>query len=79
MASSEGSSHPYDDLLVRLYTPDGKWTTLRTWSNMSTRNAWMQDTLNLSAFAGQTVLLRFQSMTDISLPSSFFIYDVVVK
>ncbi len=78
--SSEGTSTAYDYLRVRLYSTGGTLlTTLRSWSNVNTRNTWSQDTLSLSAYAGQTLKLRFMSTTDSSLQSAFFIDDVSVK
>ncbi len=80
MTSSEGTTTAYDYLRVRLFSTSGTLlTTLRTWSNTSTRNAWLQDSISLSGYAGQTVNLRFVSTTDFSLPSAFFIDDVSVK
>ncbi len=80
MKSSEGTGTAYDYLYVRLFsTSNTLLTTLRTWSNRSTRNTWSQDTLSLSAYAGQTVKLRFVSKTDSYLPTAFFIDDVSVK
>jgi hypothetical protein len=80
MSSSEGTSTAYDYLRVRLYTTGGTLiTTLRTWSNTSTRNTWSQDTISLSGYAGQTVVLRFMGTTDWLYASSFFVDDVSVK
>lgn len=78
--SSEGTATAYDYLNVRLYSTGGTLlTTLRTWSNRNTRNAWTQDSLSLASYAGQTVKLRFVSTTDYSLLSAFFVDDVSVK
>jgi cell division septation protein DedD len=77
--SSEGTTTAYDFLYVRLYSTGGSLlTTLRTWSNKNTRNAWSQDNLDLSAYGGQTVILRFISTNDVSLPSAYFVDDVDV-
>ena len=70
----------YDYLKVQVYSTSGSLLgTLRTWSNTSARNAWSQDTLSLSAYAGQTVVLRFTTTTDYSLPTNFFVDDVSVQ
>ncbi len=80
MTSSEGTSTAYDYLRVRLYSTSGTLlTTLRTWSNRNTRNTWSQDTISLSAYAGQTVILRFMATTDSSLRTAFWVDDVSVK
>lgn len=78
--SSEGTATTYDYLYVRLYSTGGTLlTTLRTWSNRNTRNAWSLDTISLGTYAGQTVKLRFVSTTDSSLLSAYFVDDVAVK
>ena len=50
-----------------------------TWSNTSTRNTWSQDSLSLSLYAGQNVIIRFTVTTDSSYPSAFWLDDLVVK
>jgi hypothetical protein len=80
MISREGTSTAYDHLYVRLYTTGGSLiTTLRNWSNRNTRNTWSQDSISLSSYAGQTVILRFMSKTDSSLPTTFWVDDVSVQ
>lgn len=80
MASSEGTGTAYDYMYVRLYTTGGSLiTTLRTWSNRNTRNTWTLDSIALSGYAGQTVVLRFMTHTDYSLPTSFWVDDVSVQ
>lgn len=77
MASNEGTTTAYDYMYVRLYTTGGSLiTTLRTWSNKNTRNAWSQDSISLSAYAGQTLVIRFITRTDYSLTTSFWVDDV---
>ena len=80
MLSSEGTGTAYDYLKVQVYSTAGTLLgTLRTWSNQNTRNTWSQDSLSLSAYAGQTVVLRFVTTTDSSLTTTFFVDDVSVK
>ncbi len=80
MTSDEGSSTAYDYLRVRLYNQNGSLlTTLVTRSNRDARNQWVQETVNLSSYAGQTVRLEFSVTTDWLLPTSFFIDDVELK
>jgi subtilisin family serine protease len=75
-----GGTTIYDFIDVRLYEPsNGTWTRLRRWSNASPRNAWTQDTIDLSAYAGRTMELRFIARTDSSLPTSFFIDEVSLR
>ncbi|MBA3470754.1 MAG: S8 family serine peptidase [Herpetosiphonaceae bacterium] len=75
--STQETSGTYDYLRVRVYNTSGTLlTTLRTWSNASTKNAWSLDTLSLGAYAGQTVRIQFTATTDSSLITSFFVDDV---
>jgi subtilisin family serine protease len=75
--SSEGTSVAYDYLRVRVYNSSGTLLgTLKTYSNRSTRNAWVADSASLSSYAGQTVRIQFEATTDSSLVSSFFVDDV---
>ncbi len=82
MSTSERSTYSNDYFWVRLYTTGGSLIkTLRYYTNISIypRNVWTQDTVSLSAYAGQTVLLRFEAGTDSSLLSTFFVDDVSVR
>ena len=77
MSTQESGSTAYDRLYVRLYNSSGSLiTTLRTWSNASTKNAWSFDSVSLAAYAGQTVRVQFVGTTDSSLITSFFVDDV---
>jgi thermitase len=80
MTTSESGSTAYDYFRVRLYTTGGSLVaTLRTFSNASGANTWRQDTLSLASYAGQTLRVHFSATTDLSLPSSFFLDDVIVQ
>jgi hypothetical protein len=80
MTSSDSKLYAYDYLKVQLFSTSGTLLkTLRSWSNTSTRTAWLQDTLSLSTYAGQTVIIRFTVTTDSSYSTAFWIDDVVVK
>lgn len=80
MTSNEGSATAFDYLRVRLYSPSGTLlTTLVTRSNRDVRNQWVQETVNLSGYAGQTVRLEFSATTDYLYPTSFFIDDVALQ
>ncbi|WP_117211596.1 S8 family peptidase [Allorhizocola rhizosphaerae] len=50
-------------------------TTLATYTNLNAAPGYTQRTVNLSAFAGQTILLRFYATEDQSLQTSFVIDD----
>ena len=77
LTTSESGSTAYDYLRVRVYNTSGTLLgTLKTYSNASTKNTWVNDTVSLSSYAGQTVRIQFEVTTDSSLVSSFFVDDV---
>jgi hypothetical protein len=53
--------------------------TLQTLSNRSTRNTWVQSTVDVSAWKGQTVRIEFRATNDVSLPTAFFVDDVALN
>ena len=80
LTTQESGSTVYDRLRVRVLSSSGAvLATPRTWSNASGAGLWRQDTLNLGAYAGQSVRIEFVATNDGSLPSSFFVDDVSVK
>ena len=48
-------------------------TTVASWTNASTKGSWLGKSVDLSAYAGQTVTLKFQAVNDSSLPTSFYV------
>ena len=77
MSSQEGTSRAYDYLRVRVYNSSGTLlSTLRTYSNTSTRGAWFSDSVSLSSYAGQTVYVSFEATNDSTQTTSFFVDDV---
>ena len=80
MTSSDSLSIARDSLKVQVYSTGGTLLgTLRTRTNISTRNTWSLDTISLSAYAGQTVKLRFITTTNFAYKTAFWIDDVSVK
>lgn len=78
--TAEGSTTAYDYLRVRVYNTSGTLLgTLATRSNVNTKNAWVAESLSLAAYAGQTVRIRFETTTDSSLITSFFVDDVSLQ
>jgi subtilisin family serine protease len=78
--STQETSGTWDYLRVRLYNTSGTLlTTLTTRSNASTKGAWVQDSLSVGAYAGQTVRIQFEGTNDSSLPTAFFIDDVSLQ
>ncbi len=71
VTTSETGSTVYDKLNVQA---DG--ATLATYSNASTKGSWISGSVNLAAYAGQTITLKFQAVNDSTLPTSFYV-DVV--
>ncbi|MFE9422385.1 protease pro-enzyme activation domain-containing protein [Kitasatospora sp. NPDC006697] len=68
--TAETGSTAYDKLTL---TANG--TTLQTWSNADAANGYTQHSVDLSAYAGQTVTLKFTGTEDSSLQTSFVIDD----
>jgi subtilase family serine protease len=67
------TSTAYDKLTVAAGS-----TTLATYSNLN-KGAYTQKTLNLNAFVGQTVTIKFTGAEDSSLQTSFVIDDTAVN
>jgi bacillopeptidase F (M6 metalloprotease family) len=64
----------YDKLTVTAGT-----TTLGTFSNLNKATGYTQRSADLSAFAGQTVTLKFTGTEDSSLQTSFVIDDTALN
>ncbi|MEU5567466.1 hypothetical protein [Micromonospora musae] len=64
----------YDRLAVRLGT-----TTLASWSNLDAAAGYLQRTLDVGGYAGQTVTLTFTGTEDSSLQTSFVVDDVTLQ
>jgi subtilase family serine protease len=69
--STSGSA--YDKLKVTAGS-----TTLATYSNLDAASGYAQKSFDLSAFAGQTVTLKFTGTEDSSLQTSFVVDDTAV-
>jgi len=67
------TSTQYDKLTVAAGS-----TTLATYSNLNAASGYVQKSFSLSAFAGQTVTLKFTGVEDSSLQTSFVIDDTAV-
>jgi hypothetical protein len=73
ISSSEGTSHAYDKLTL---TANG--TTVQSFSNVNKGSGYVQRTVNLSSYAGQTVTLKWTGTEDSSLQTSFLIDDTAL-
>jgi len=70
----------YDTMKVQVLNTSGTvLATLATYSNLNKGTGYTQKSLSLSAYKGQTIRLRFYSVEDSSLQTSFVIDDVSVK
>jgi hypothetical protein len=67
----------YDTLKVQV-VHSGIATTLATYSNLNASAGWVQHSLGLAGFAGQTVTLRFVATNDATLPTWFYLDDITL-
>ncbi|MGZ4438421.1 MAG: M4 family metallopeptidase [Nocardioidaceae bacterium] len=68
------TSTAYDTLKVQVIS-GGTTTTLATYSNLNKTTGYVQRTLDLSAYTGKTVTLKFLGVEDSSLATSFLVDD----
>lgn len=75
------TSSQYDKLKVEVRTTYGSTVlkTLATYSNLDASSSYSLKTLDLSAYAGKTITLRFNASEDSMNATTFFIDDVVVR
>ncbi|MFJ5924563.1 M4 family metallopeptidase [Kitasatospora sp. NPDC092948] len=73
VTTQETGTTPYDTLKVNV-----NGTTLATYSNANASAGYVQKTVDLSAYRGQTVNLQFAGQEDASLPTVFLLDDVNV-
>ncbi|MEO6325577.1 MAG: hypothetical protein ABIT01_07160, partial [Thermoanaerobaculia bacterium] len=68
-----------DTLKVQVTNASGQvLSTLATYSDVDVSAGYSQKTLDVSAYAGQTVRVRFVGTEDFSLATSFFVDDVLL-
>ncbi|WP_328912559.1 MULTISPECIES: putative Ig domain-containing protein [unclassified Streptomyces] len=72
--SETSTSTAYDKLTVQAGS-----TTLATYSNLNHTTGYVQKSLDLSSYAGQTVNLKFTGTEDSTLATSFLIDDTAVN
>ncbi|MFD8599524.1 M4 family metallopeptidase [Kitasatospora sp. NPDC059646] len=68
------TSTAYDKLTV---TVNG--TSVATYSNLDKNTGYVQKTIDLSAYAGQSVTVKFNAVEDASLQTSFVVDDTAVQ
>jgi hypothetical protein len=71
--SAEGTSTAYDKLTVSV-----NGTTVQSFSNVNKGTAYVQRSVSLSSYAGQTVTIKWTGTEDSSLQTSFFVDDGAV-
>ena len=72
--TAESGSTAYDRLTVKAGA-----STLATYSNVNAATGYQQRTIDLSAYAGQTVTIGFTGVEDTSLQTSFVVDDTAVS
>ncbi|MFC5742588.1 Ig-like domain-containing protein [Dyella tabacisoli] len=68
-----------DTLSAQVLDASGKYTTLATWSNLNAAAGYVEHTVDLSAFIGQTIQINFYGKENSTKQTSFVIDDVSVK
>ncbi|MBS0432663.1 MAG: PKD domain-containing protein [Proteobacteria bacterium] len=78
--TAESGTHAYDHLYVRVYNTAGKLLkTLATYSNANHNTGYAQHSNSMSAYIGQTVVVKFTGTEDSSLQTSFCIDDTALN
>jgi subtilase family serine protease len=75
--TKETGTTAYDKLTVAV-TSGSTTTTLATYSNANAATGYVLKTINLNAYIGKTVTLKFTGVEDASLATSFVLDDVAV-
>ena len=74
------TSTAYDTLQVRVLNSGGTvLATLATYSNLNSASGYTQRSLNLGAYAGQTIQVQFRGVEDASLQTSFVVDDTALN
>lgn len=77
LMQTQEQTHPWDYFYVRLRTPAGRnLTDLQVLSDASQPDLWTKATFDLSAYKGKVIQVYFQSTTDRSYHTSFYLDDV---
>ncbi len=77
--TQESALNAYDFLTVTVDAPLG--TPLATVSSLSNQNAapaWQQTQVDLLAYRGRTITLRFEATTDANRPTAFYLDDITL-
>lgn len=77
-SAETSSASAYDKASVTVTPSGGTASTVASYSNL-TKGAWKQVSLDLSAYKGKTITLKFSATEDSSLQTSFVFDDVSIK
>ena len=78
--SETTTTSAYDTLKVQVLNTSGTvLATVATYSNLDKTSGWVQKSLSLAAYKGQTIRLRFYGVEDSSLATSFKVDDISLK
>ncbi|WP_374927885.1 S8 family serine peptidase [Kytococcus sedentarius] len=77
--SEETGSTVYDRMQAQVVDSSGRTTVLGTWSNVDKSSSYAVKTVDLSAWAGKEVTLRFAASEDAYLQTAFLVDDVTVR
>ncbi|CAA9453399.1 MAG: hypothetical protein AVDCRST_MAG14-1229 [uncultured Rubrobacteraceae bacterium] len=81
---TEETEHPTDGLVVRLTDGNGRHlVTLESHTDADAQSSgddsWVEESVDLSRFAGRTVKLAFLAKTDEARPTTFYVDDVALE
>lgn len=84
LVETEETEHPADGLVVRLTDGNGgHLVTLESHTDSDAQSSgddgWIEESVDLSRFAGRTVKLAFLAKTDEALPTTFYVDDVALE
>jgi xanthomonalisin len=69
----------YDTLKVQVTNSSGTTTTLATYSNLNKGTGYVQKSVSLNSYIGQTVTIKFVGAEDSSLQTSFVLDDITLN
>ncbi len=79
VSTEEQGQEAYDKLRLRLRKSDGTFLkTLKTYSNLQARPGFSLETVDLSAYRGQTLSIEWASQEDSSSMTSFIVDDIAI-
>ena len=77
--TTQETTHPFDTLEVMVKLSGGQDTLLTTITDGSVTGSWQQALFDLSAYAGQTVRVKFTARTNDVRPTTFYVDDVSLQ